>query len=226
MRYTTLAGILFLVLQAGLVLWFSHPGSHIQAQYIIEPTQPAPTPTIDPLALPVLSEHPTQVELGKSLYYYHCMPCHGDKGQGLTDEWREVWEEDHQDCWASGCHSSKDQDKAFTIPTLVPPVSGNADFKQHFAKPDILFEYLRITHPPQKPGILKDDEYWALTAYLLANNGLISPHDQVGPQAGMQQRKWIIVAASIIAGCVLTVLLIIMKRKAIYRLASLTDRKR
>ena len=42
----------------------------------------SPTPTPDPLAIPLLPESPTQVDIGRNLYYYHCMPCHGDQGQG------------------------------------------------------------------------------------------------------------------------------------------------
>jgi hypothetical protein len=145
--------------------------------------QAIPTPTPDRLALPILSEHPSQIETGSSIYYYHCMPCHGDQGQGLTDEWRAVWEEDHQDCWASGCHSIRDADKTFTIPTVIPPVIGSNALENRFSKPEQLFEYLKKTHPPQSPGILKDEEYWALTAFLLAKNGVIPTQGETGPLA-------------------------------------------
>jgi len=150
--------------------------------------QVIPTPTIDRLAIPVLSDHPSQVETGTSIYYYHCMPCHGDQGQGLTDEWRAVWEEDHQDCWASGCHSPRDADEVFTIPTVIPPVIGNIKLKNRFSTPERLFLYLKETHPPQSPGILKDEEYWALTAFLLTKNGVITPQEEVGPLAKRHAR--------------------------------------
>jgi hypothetical protein len=148
------------------------------------PTQQSiPTPTLDRLALPVLSDHPSQIETGSSIYYYHCMPCHGDQGQGLTDEWRAVWEEDHQNCWARGCHSIRDSDEVFTIPTVIPPVIGNNVLENRFPTSEKLFEYLKGTHPPQSPGILKDEEYWALTAYLLSKNAIISPQGEAGPLA-------------------------------------------
>ncbi len=150
---------------------------------VVPAQQALPTPTLDRLALPVLSEHPSQVETGSSVYYYHCMPCHGDQGQGLTDEWREVWEEDHQDCWGSGCHSIRDADKTFTIPTVIPPVIGSIALENRFSTPEKLFEYLKETYPPQSPGILKDDEYWALTAFLLVKNGVILPQGEAGPLA-------------------------------------------
>ena len=172
------------------VLFFSWLGIGIFLSLLVGNNFPAvpaqqviPTPTLDRLALPVLSEHPSQVETGSSIYYYHCMPCHGDQGQGLTDEWRAVWEEDHQDCWASGCHSIRDADEVFTIPTVIPPVIGSIALENRFSTQEKLFEYLKETHPPQSPGILEDEEYWALTAYLLAKNGVIPPQGEAGPLA-------------------------------------------
>jgi mono/diheme cytochrome c family protein len=148
------------------------------------PIQPiTPTPTIDRLEIPVLSAHPSQVEIGSNVYYYHCMPCHGDQGQGLTDEWRGVWDEEHQNCWGRGCHSIRDADKTFTIPTVIPSLVGNGSLEIRFSTPEKLFSYLKATHPPQSPGILKDDEYWALTAFLLSKNGIIPPQGEVGPLA-------------------------------------------
>jgi hypothetical protein len=100
--------------------------------------QAIPTTTLDRLALPVLSEHPSQVETGSSIYYYHCMPYHGNQGQGLTDEWRAVWEVDHQDCWASGCHSIRDADEVFTIPAVIPPVIGRNALENGISTPEKL----------------------------------------------------------------------------------------
>jgi hypothetical protein len=124
----------------------------------------------DRLAEPVLPESPTQVDFGRSLYYFHCMPCHGDRGQGLTDEWRQVWVEDHQNCWGRGCHTGREL-AAFPIPRFIPPVTGSAWALSRFQTADELFSFLRETQPPQRPGALSDDEYWKLTAYLLYENG-------------------------------------------------------
>ena len=214
MRPNPILGIAILVLLAGLLPRSNmHEGITQDAYAGISFQQPAPTPTVDRLALPVLPEHPTQVELGSSLYYYHCMPCHGDQGQGLTDEWREVWEEDHQNCWASGCHGIRDQDEVFTIPTTIPPVSGTTNLLKRFSKPNDLYEYLRETHPPQTPGILKDDEYWALTAYLLAKNGRMTPEGEIGPLA--ENRIWgrVVSIVVCILGSALAALLVMVVRK-------------
>ena len=128
-------------------------------------------PEVDRLAEPVLPESPTQVDIGRNLYYFHCMPCHGDRGQGLTDEWREVWVEDHQNCWARGCHTGRAELEAFAIPRTIPAVIGPPQALGAFERADDLFDFLRATQPPQRPGALADSEYWALTSFLLHENG-------------------------------------------------------
>ena len=146
------------------------------------PQEPDPTPTVDRMAVPALSANPTQVETGENLYFYHCMPCHGDFGQGLTDEFRGAWVEDHQNCWASGCHAGRVDDGGFPIPKFVPAVIGSetAPVLQKFATDTALYTYLKETHPPQTPGILEEHEYWALTAYLFAENGRLAPDVELG----------------------------------------------
>lgn len=140
--------------------------------------QPTTTsfPTEDVLAIsdrliePILPENPTQEDLGHNLYYHHCMPCHGDVGQGLTDEWRAVWEEDHQNCWGRGCHGNS-LDRGFPIPKFIPAVNTYNQGSKRFSTQNDLFDYLNSTHPPQRPGALNDDEYWALTTFLMSRNG-------------------------------------------------------
>jgi hypothetical protein len=143
-------------------------GNHLE---LIPNQPPAPTPTYDPLAIPVLPENPTQFDIGKNLYYYNCMPCHGDQGQGLTDEWRHVWEEDHQNCWGRGCHGGRQNDEGFPIPTNVPAVILANEGLAPYSNPQVLFIYLQRTHPPQEPGRLAEDDYLALSAYLWQANG-------------------------------------------------------
>jgi hypothetical protein len=133
-----------------------------------------PTPQMpvnDRLAEPVLPESPTQVDIGRNLYYFHCMPCHGDRGQGLTDEFREIWVEDHQNCWGRGCHTGRSELAAFYIPRSIPAVTGSPQALGAFETADDLFVFLRATQPPQRPGALADSEYWALTSFLLHENG-------------------------------------------------------
>lgn len=144
---------------------------------VFAPPDPAQMAATDRLARPVLGESPTQVEVGRYQYYYNCMPCHGDRGQGLTDEWRQVWVEDHQNCWARGCHTGKSELAAFYIPRVVPALVGLS----HFQTAEALFTFLRDTQPPQRPGTLTEAEYWALTAFLLFQDGRFSADAEIGP---------------------------------------------
>ena len=149
----------------------------------LSPPLPTQMPELDRLAIPALPESPTQVESGRYLYYFHCMPCHGDRGQGLTDEWREVWVEDHQNCWGRGCHTGRSEIEAFFIPRAVPRVIGPPQALRSFETADDLFLFLQMTQPPQRAGALSDSEYWDLTAFLLHENDRLAPDDQIGPEA-------------------------------------------
>jgi hypothetical protein len=128
-----------------------------------------PTPTYDPLEEPPLPPNPTEYELGRNLYWHWCMTCHGDRGQGLTDEFRGIWEPEHQNCWGRGCHSGRPGEEGFPIPTVVPALVD----EQHLARFSCLQEladFLEATHPPQSPGILKREEYQAIALFVFTMN--------------------------------------------------------
>lgn len=156
---TILTAILLTFALTGLTAVYFLP---VQAQSATPTT--LGTPTYDPFAEPPLPENPTQLEHGRYLFWRYCMPCHGDVGQGLTDEFRLQWEPDHQNCWERGCHSGRYAEDSFPVPTVVPPIA-RAGLLPHYT-PDSLFEFLRATHPPEDPGLLTDDEYRALVAFL------------------------------------------------------------
>ena len=144
---------------------------------------PQPTPTVDRLAAPVLPKNPSQVDIGRSLYYYNCMPCHGDYGQGLTDEFRGIWEEDHQNCWEPGCHSGRAGEEGFPLPRTIPAINIASRSEQLFPANDDLYEYLHTTHPPQNPGWLQEEEYHALAAYLFTLSGRQLPASEASQTA-------------------------------------------
>lgn len=129
----------------------------------------SPTPTYDLYTEPFVPDNPTDYELGRNWYWHHCMPCHGDKGQGLTDEFRATWVPDHQNCWARGCHAGRIEDQGFPIPMVVPAVVSSAKLEQ-FSSLQALYEYLKATHPPQYPGHLQDEQYRTIAVYLFAMN--------------------------------------------------------
>ncbi len=167
----------FLWLSIGAIIFLSlltfNPPEPASAAPAFQVPEPQPTP--DRLAIPVLSDNPTQVEIGSSVYYYNCMPCHGDQCQGLTDEFREIWVEDHQNCWASGCHGGRERDEGFPLPRQIPDVLGLESFQET----EDLFQYLQITHPPQRPGALSEAEYWSATAFLLYKSGRMAYNESV-----------------------------------------------
>lgn len=154
--------LLFLPL---FVLFAVHPveGTIAQQEF------PTPTPTYDPLVETPLPANPTEYELGQNLYWHWCMTCHGDRGQGLTDEFRGIWVSDHQNCWGRGCHAGHPGDQGFPIPTVVPPLVTELHLAQ-FTSVQRLSDYLESTHPPQSPGILTDDEYHAIALFVFTMN--------------------------------------------------------
>ena len=140
----------------------------------------SPAPTLDRLAEPPLPSNPTQLEKGRHLFWLNCAACHGDRGQGLTDEYRSLYVED-ANCWARGCHAGHNGDQGFPIPRSVPALISSSGDLPPFKTSQALFQYLRTTHPPQNPGFMPDGDYWALTAYLLEQNGRLSAGEVLGP---------------------------------------------
>lgn len=198
--------LLVLLLFAGSVTWRLR-----QDAYAVAPPEATPMPMVAPgevpdrLAQPALPESPTQVDTGRYAYYFHCMPCHGDRGQGLTDEWRQVWVEDHQNCWGRGCHTGREL-AAFPIPKFIPPVMGSSGALGRFRTADELFTYLRDTQPPQRVGALSEDEYWALTAFLLHENSRMPDNAELGDHARPKPDRDVLLAA--ILGPMLGILLV------------------
>lgn len=133
-----------------------------------------PAATLDPferLAEPTVPADPSQADLGAQDYWLYCLPCHGDRGQGLTDEFRETYPPDEVNCWQSGCHGRSPYENGFTLPTTIPAVIGGSSL-QKFPNAAILNAYISAAMPYWKPGSLQPEEYWRITAFLLRQNGI------------------------------------------------------
>jgi cytochrome c5 len=126
---------------------------------------------VDRLAAPPMPENPTQADYGAQVYYQICMVCHGDRGQGLTDEWRGALDVQDQDCWQSHCHASNHPPDGFVFPKYVPPVVGPL-MTQRFGSALERHDYISTKMPWQAPGTRSEEEYWQLTAHLLRINGV------------------------------------------------------
>ena len=133
-----------------------------------------PVPITDRLAPPVLPENPSQADKGARVYYGVCMACHGDRGQGLTEEWRAVWEEDGN-CWQSGCHGPDyPPGVGFSIPeTCCLPVLGPNTLLRYDNGQE-LYDYITQTMPWWNPGYLKTEEFWQVTAFLMREHNAIT----------------------------------------------------
>ena len=133
--------------------------------------QTTPVPTQDRLAEPTLPADSSQADRGAQVYWLSCLPCHGDKGQGLTDEFRATYPEEEQNCWQSGCHGKNPYENGFTIPKKIPSVIGDTALAK-FSTGAQLHAYIRAAMPFWKPGSLSEDDAWQVTAFVLRENKL------------------------------------------------------
>ena len=129
------------------------------------------TPTPDRLAEPTLPASPSQADHGAQVYWLSCMPCHGDRGQGLTDEFRATYPPEEEYCWESGCHGANPYESGFSLPKKIPAVIGDTTLAK-FADAAQFNAYIRATMPFWNPGSLTEEESWRVTAYLLRQNNL------------------------------------------------------
>ncbi len=132
---------------------------------------PGATPTPDRLAPPPTVASPNQADEGAQLYWLHCQPCHGDVGQGLTDDWRAQYPPEDQYCWNSGCHGPNPYKQEFQLPTAVPAVIGDGTLRK-FPTLDSVYRYVSVAMPYFFPGDLTPEEYLAITAHVARGNGL------------------------------------------------------
>jgi cytochrome c len=140
--------------------------------------QTTPVPTQDRLAEPTLPASPLQADYGAQVYWLYCSPCHGDKAQGLTDEFRQQYPPEDQNCWKSHCHGKVTYENGFTIPTLVPQLVGPGSLAK-FPTAANLYGFIHAAMPFQKPNSLTDEQYYQITAFLLRQNGLIDKQTEV-----------------------------------------------
>ncbi len=129
------------------------------------------TPTVDRLAEPTLPADPSQADHGAQVYWLSCMPCHGDTGQGLTDEFRATYPPEEEYCWESGCHGANPYESGFTLPKQIPAVIGQQTLAK-FTDAAQLHAYIRAAMPFWKPGSLTEEESWRVTAFILRQNDL------------------------------------------------------
>jgi quinol-cytochrome oxidoreductase complex cytochrome b subunit/mono/diheme cytochrome c family protein len=132
-----------------------------QSTPVSDNTRPDPPPTVYP---------PAQADNGAQTYWSMCLDCHGDHGQGLTDEWRSSFALQYRDCWQSGCHGTDFPDNSFEIPqTGAPAIAGTGSLAR-FSNAFELQTYIQENMPFFPPGSISSEQGWSLTAYVFRLN--------------------------------------------------------
>jgi hypothetical protein len=111
----------------------------------------------------------TQLEYGTEVYRLVCKACHGDKGQGLTEDWRAQWPPEDQNCWQSKCHALNHPPDGFYMPQ-APAVVGSPVAALGNALN--LYNYIHTSMPWHDRGSMTEKESWSVTAYILKINGI------------------------------------------------------
>lgn len=147
--------------------------------------QVTPAATQDRLAEPTLPAIPSQADYGAQAYWLYCSPCHGDRAQGLTDEFRQLYPEEDRNCWNSHCHGNVTYENGFKIPTAVPQLVGPGSLAK-FPTAANLYGYIHATMPFQNPDSLSDEEYYQIVSFLLRQNGLIDAGSEISSSNAAQ----------------------------------------
>lgn len=171
------AGILLLLGASALDAAKDNPKATRPAPVVLGTPVPTPIPMSASDMAPMWMTPPppstTQVGTGARVYYYNCMACHGDQGQGLTLDWRAQWPPGHQDCSVPQCHGKRHPDDGFEIPHNFAPAIVGSGTLARFDSAQQLYDFISTRMPFQAPGSLSSDEYWALAAFLLNRHGVV-----------------------------------------------------
>lgn len=183
--FLPLLASLALVVMLGVSSW-SSPGTIIPLQDATPSADPATTitPEEDSWIIVDLPPDATQLEYGTEVYRLVCKACHGDKGQGLTDDWRAQWNPRDQNCWQSKCHGGNHPPDGFYLP-MSPAVVGPP--LQMFGTALDLYNYIHTYMPWHDPGSMTQKDSWSVTAYILKMNN-IDPGPDLNPNTASEIR--------------------------------------
>jgi hypothetical protein len=158
----------------GIALLFA--GLFFDMGTVVAQTPVMPTP--DRLAQPTLPASPSQADRGAQVYWLSCLPCHGDRGQGLTEEFKQTYPAEDRNCWNSGCHGKRPYEKGFTLPINIPAIIGPGTL-QKFPNASLLQSFIFAAMPYWKPASLTEEESWQVTAFLLRENNLWTTREEL-----------------------------------------------
>jgi len=132
--------------------------------------QITPTFDINRLAQPPTVIPPAQADNGEQIYWGMCAVCHGDQGQGLTEDWVNSFPVEERNCWDSGCHASDAPANSFELPQTGIPALAGAGKLSRFSNSFELYRHIHQNMPFLRAGSLTSEEAWSLTAYILRMN--------------------------------------------------------
>jgi mono/diheme cytochrome c family protein len=163
-----------LFVNIGIALLFA--GLFFDLGTVVAQTPVMPTP--DRLAQPTLPATPSQADKGAQVYWLSCLPCHGDRGQGLTEEFKQTYPAEDRNCWNSGCHGERPYENGFTLPKIIPAIIGTGTL-QKFPDALVLRSYIFAAMPYWRPASLTEEESWQVTAFLLRENNLWTAQEEL-----------------------------------------------
>ena len=129
-----------------------------------------------------LPEGEGSVELGDELYEEQCASCHGDFGGGGNG-------------YPQLAGGNQDKDENGIVITLKNQrVYGNTDAPKrtvgtYWPKATTLFTYIRDAMPYATPKSLSADETYAITAYILAQNGIMIDGEEMDEEYVLNAEK-------------------------------------
>lgn len=168
-RYLLFLLILVLSLSVGLLAAPVVQASPQLQSTATPPPQATPTFDVQRLAKPNISvDNSEQLRKGSILHWGICMACHGDLGQGLTEDWRDAYGPEDRNCWQMGCHGTDHPAHVFYMPeNLVIPGVAGTDKLTRFKNAQELHDFILVNMPWWDPGQLTDEESWQATSYIL-----------------------------------------------------------
>jgi len=123
-----------------------------------------------------------QLQAGWEVYRLWCSACHAYSGEGMTPAWISTWAPDDQNCWQSKCHHELTHpDDGFFLPHYTPAIVGKGVL-DHFGDGPTLYGYVSTLMPYQEPGVLSQDQYYAVLAQVLNMNGIDYGTEPLGPE--------------------------------------------
>ena len=166
-KQTRFLVILFcVILIGGGILFSTGPANASPSPVCIQATlplgdRPGPPPTVYP---------PAQSDNGAQAYWGICQDCHGDRGQGLTADWRATFAPEYQDCWASGCHGEDAPQNSFVILESGAPALAGPGALPLFSNAFELGAYIQGNMPLSPSGSISSEQTWELAAFLMTLN--------------------------------------------------------